>query len=436
MDFASLHPKQQEAVNACLDKSARRIVPITGEAGTGKTSIMRIVHGALIDAGFTVSTFAPTGKAAKRIKEAAGIKDAMTAHRGLEFTHPGDPDPKTGKPTGISVPRRYNPDHPLECDVLQVDEYAMINNEIHRSILDALPDGSRVIMYGDINQLEPIEADKRLASQPSPFQKMLNEFAGIKLEHNFRQEAGSGIATNCHRILRGWMPVQKDDFAFTIAEKPVDTILKLIKDKQEEGIDFTSIEHQIISPGRKSWVGTKQLNATIQANIWSDMQVSIKLPRHEWDKDDIVRIRVGDKVVCNKNLYEIKADNNEEGLFNGEVGIVTEIDEFEGFYVNVGDRVVYIPRTIPKVNAAGQQYLVDPRKDIDLAYVLTTHKCQGSEYGHVVYVMNKSVGYNLNRKNFYTACSRARKHVTVLTDKTSASLALYRLDGNWTSKKK
>ena len=436
MDFASLHPKQQEAVNACLNKDARRIVPITGEAGTGKTSIMAGVHEALTEAGFTVCTMAPTGKAAKRIKEAANIKNAMTAHRALEFTHPGDPDPKTGKPTGISVPRRYAPDHPLECDVVLADEYAMVNNEIHRAILDALPDGARICMFGDINQLEPIEPDKRLAAQPSPFAKMLKEFQGITLEHNFRQEAGSGIATNCHRILRGWMPVQKDDFAFTIAEKPVDSILKLIKDKQEEGIDFTSIEHQIISPGRKSWVGTKQLNATIQANIWSDMQVSIKLPRHEWDKDDIVRIRVGDKVVCNKNLYEIKADNNEEGLFNGEVGIVTEIDEFEGFYVNVGDRVVYIPRTIPRINAAGQQYLVDPRKDIDLAYVLTTHKCQGSEYGHVVYVMNKSVGYNLNRKNFYTACSRARKNVTVLTDKTSASLALYRLDGNWTSKKK
>ena len=424
MDFASLHPKQQEAVNACLDKDNRRIVPVTGEAGTGKTSIMQLVYEALTDAGFSVGVCAPTGKAAKRVKEATGVKAAQTMHRMLEFTHPGDPDPKTGKASGYSVPQRFMPDRPLEHDVILADEYAMVHNELHRSLIDALPNGARICMFGDDNQLEPIEEDKRLQDQPTPFQRMLKDFNGIKLEHNYRQEAGSGVAMNCSRILRGWMPVQKPDFEMKYTDKPVDEVMDYIADMQSQGIDFTSLENQIISPQNKSWIGTVKLNGRIQSSLWSDMSDSISLPRHEWVKGDEVRIKVGDKVVCTKNMYEVVADNDEKGLFNGECGIVTAIDEFEAFYINVGDRTVYIPRTVQRINRAGQSYLADPRKDIDLAYVLTTHKCQGSEYKRVVYMMNKSVSFMLTRRNFYTGVSRAREHVTIITDQRSIQQAV------------
>lgn len=434
MDFASLHSKQQEAVTACLDTKNRRIVPVSGEAGTGKTSIMQLVHDSLTQAGFSVITIAPTGKAAKRIKEATGIKNAMTAHRALEFTHPGDPDPKTGKPTGFSVPRRFMPDNPLDCDVILADEYAMVNNDLHRCIIDAMPNGSRICMFGDENQLQPIEEDKRLLDAPSKFSQMLKEFQGIRLEHNYRQEAGSGVAMNCSRILRGWIPVQKDDFELKYTDKPVDVVMDLIADAQSRGIDFTSIQHQIITPSNKSWIGTVKLNGRIQSALWDDMSASIVLPRHEWAKEEQVRIRVGDKVVCSKNTYDVKADNGESGLFNGEAGIVTEIDEFEGFQIDVGDRVVYIPRNVQRINRAGNAYLADPRKDIDLAYVLTTHKCQGSEYSHVVYLMNKSVSFMLNRRNFYTGCSRARKHVTVITDQRSIQAACFTVRNNFARK--
>ncbi len=434
MDFATLHPKQQEAVNACLDKDQRRIVPITGEAGTGKTSIMQIVHSELTEAGFSVGTVAPTGKASKRVKEATGIKDAMTMHRALEFTHPGDPDPKTGKATGFSVPRRFMPDNPLEYDVILADEYAMVNNDLHRSLIDALMNGSRICMFGDENQLEPIEEDKRLLDQPTPFQRMLKDFNGIKLEHNYRQAAGSGVALNCSRILRGWVPVQKDDFNIKYTDQPVDLVMNYIADMQSQGVDFTGLDNQIISPQNKSWIGTVKLNGRIQSTIWSDMSDSIDLPRHEWAQGDSVRIKVGDKVVCTKNMYEVTADNDEKGLFNGECGIVRSIDEYEAFYVDVGDRVVYIPRTVQRINRNGQSYLTDPRKDIDLAYVLTTHKCQGSEYKRVIYLMNKSVQYMLTRRNFYTGVSRAREHVTVITDQRSIQSAVYTVK-QWRGKK-
>ena len=200
-DEIVLHPKQEEAVQACCDLT-KRIVAVTGAAGTGKTTTLKKVYAALVEAGYRVALCSPTGKAAKRIFELTGIP-ALTIHRLLEFSHPGDPDPKTGQPIGVSEPRRTK-FNPVEYDVVIGDEYAMVPDELHRALVDALPAGGCLRMFGDENQLAPVEEDKSMAGKPSNFQRVLNDtsgaFAAVRLEQVYRQGADSGILFNCEQI--------------------------------------------------------------------------------------------------------------------------------------------------------------------------------------------------------------------------------------------
>ena len=157
---------QAEAIGACCDIS-RRIVPVTGAAGTGKTTILQNVYKTLKARGHQVVLCAPTGKAAKRIQEATGIR-ARTIHRLLEYPHPGERDEKTGK-TLISTDPKRDRQNPIDFDVVLVDEYAMVSVEVHRNLIDALPHGGIIRMFGDANQLQPIESSKRLQAEPSSF---------------------------------------------------------------------------------------------------------------------------------------------------------------------------------------------------------------------------------------------------------------------------
>jgi exodeoxyribonuclease V alpha subunit len=433
MQFEDLDTEQRQAVEACLDPQ-RRVVPITGPAGTGKTSIMRLAVATLRDAGYTVALAAPTGKAAKRIKEATGF-DAMTVHRLLEYSHPGERDPNTGKVMGISQPKR---DHrnPLEVDYVFVDEYAMVNNELHRNIFDALPAGGKIRVFGDVNQLQPIEPNKRLAMEPSPFEMLLNKFAGVTLVTNHRQGRGSGIAENGKRILLGQMPSRRDDFAIhastEIGERtPVRILESLIMDALDAGIDYGSLEHQVITPGHKSWVGTVALNTLLHNMLSKHEGKGMPIPRHQWDKSHCT-LYVGDKVVCNQNIYDICAVGSDEvGVFNGETGIVTELSEYGEVTIDLGDRVVVFPPLIEYVqrDADGNvtaRKAFDPRKDLAHAYALTTHKMQGSECKHGIYILNKSHGPLLCRPNFYTGVSRMREMVHVIMDSRGISMALSR----------
>lgn len=412
--MSDLDPTQCIAVERSLSQS-QRIAATSGPAGSGKTTLMRFVYAQLSDNGYRPVIAAPTGKAARRVRQATGCP-ALTVHMLLQYTKPGDIDEKTGKPVQDSYPQRCRT-WPLEYDNVLVDEYAMVPHELHRNIIDALPPGGRLITFGDIAQLNPIEQNARLAALPTPFRSLLDKFNGVRLSTVHRQSEGSGILENSLRVLRGSAPGNKHDFAMHITDRPVDRVRELLATA-----DYRSLDNQIIVPSNKSWIGTLKLNDMLQRELQPLDAEYMELPRHKWDKHPI-SVAVGDKVVMTKNWYTIPCSDGSEGVFNGEVGRVLRIDDDEGVVIDFEDRIATIPPAM-EVQWGFKRTVVIPQRDIALAYALTTHKCQGSEYQHVTYVMNKSVTLMLNRRNLYTGITRARKHVNLVTDMRGLSLSL------------
>lgn len=404
-----LTEKQLEAVALCTD-STKRLVGVTGSAGTGKTTILRQAVDRLKERGATSALCAPTGKAAKRVQEATG-ENALTIHRLLEFPMPGEVDPETGKPMSSGYPK-YHKHRPLPYDFIFVDEAAMVNSDIHRFVLDAVKPGAAVRYFGDANQLPPIEENRANDKLPSPFKSVLSKHPSVTLDIIHRQGADSGILFNAGRILRGLPPANHADFSVVYSDNPVDVVLQLAKQ-----VDFASLDNQIISPTNQGWVGTIQLNQKVQA-LLSRGTEWIRIPRHDWDRErDWLSLCIGDKVVITKNNYDLR-------VFNGETGILTEIDNEDGsFVIDFGDREVSIPPIIDS-EYQGRKRTIDPRKDVDLAYVLTTHKSQGSEFQTIAYVMNSSRSYNLNRNNLYTGITRARKQVHLISDRKAMTASI------------
>lgn len=456
------HPKQVEAINACLDP-ANRIQPVTGEAGTGKTYIIQEIYNRATAAGYRVALSAPTGKAAKRITESTGIR-AVTNHRLLEYTSPGDLDPETGKAIYESEPRRHKT-NPLPYDYLLVDEYTMVNHALNRAIIDALKPGALLREFGDMNQLQPIENSPIYKDIPSPFREHLTKFNGITLDHNYRQAAGGEIATACKQILKGRTPARGKDVLLTVTDYLTDALNTYLDLCDGEGVKFTELANQILTLGNKSWIGTYKLNGMIQLRYANPSALWYDLPRHPWDikAKQPLRIARGDKIVFNKNVYDAvviaydalddrfdeeqltqafevsraeprTVDHNGEhlpnpkylrGVFNGEVGHVVGITMENVVYVDVEDRIVAIPPFVTFQTESGETRTYQPQKDISLAYVLTTHKAQGSEYQDVVYIMSNSLFMLVSKKNFYTGVSRARKRVHIITDKKSLDRSLW-----------
>lgn len=425
-----LHPKQVEAIDACCDIK-NRIVTVNGAAGTGKTTILKKAFKADQHAGWNPALCAPTGKAAKRIFEATGI-EASTIHRLLEYSHPGDPDPKTGKPIGVSAPRRTR-QNPLEVDVVYVDEAMMANKELYRGLIDALPNSGRIRFFGDLNQLDPIEEDKNSDDpSPAPFVSLINnpKFASVTLEQVFRQGQDSGILLNANGILKGRYPTNNEQWKQVYTEKPIDVLRDYILDQHfEHNNSFATIENQIIVPQKKGWLGTVALNTMVQSlfhNEEEDPTQPIKLDRHNWDygeggirgdKGGKIKVYLGDKVIITQNLYEL-------GVFNGESGVVIEINHETGeVVVDFGDREQSIPPLLLVQNSYGGTSEIDPRRSLALGYVITTHKSQGSEYKHVIYMATKTHTYMLNRRNFYTGITRAREHVFLICDQRGMAAA-------------
>lgn len=439
--------KQLDAIQACCDVT-NRIAAVTGPAGTGKTSLMKAVHSNLTEAGYSVACATPTGKAAKRVQEATGIP-ASTGHRLLKFSYPGERDEKTGKVLGVSLPR-HDRQNPMPYDCVLVDEYAMVNHELHRSIIDALKPGGRLCVFGDVNQLPPIEQAEINKKKATPFTELLNKFRGVRLDHNFRQEEGSDIAGLGMSILNGkYQEVLKyirgdRETSGTITDRPTEALKQYVL---ESGIDFATIRNQVIVPMNKSWCGTHKLNALLKQFIGPESDMCMELPRHQWDAANAVIINVGDKVIYNVNCYDIRPfsdqyepdEDAEDGrkfvppsphhqIFNGETGIVTDISDFGEITIDLGDRSVMLPPEIQYEAKDGGTRSFDPRRDLFLAYAITTHKSQGSEYDNTVYLLNKSTKYAQNRPNFYTAVTRARKHCHIITDQPSLTHSVWKKD--------
>jgi exodeoxyribonuclease V alpha subunit len=427
-------PEQIEAINAACDP-ANRLVVITGEAGTGKTKVLEEIYAKLTAAGYTVELCALMGKAVKRIKEVTNIPGS-TIHRLLEFTHPGEEGPD-GKPIGVSVPRRTRL-KPLDCDIILADEYAMVDQVLHDYLLAALKTGACIRLLGDDNQLEPIIEGLPFGEKapPSPFAKMLSnsKIKSVRLKTVFRQGKDSGILANLGMVLKSRVPKDNDQWSTSYTDQPVNKLQEYVLenyfcDDEAKKIDFSSTNNQIIVTQNTGWCGTIRLNLMLQKIFHEPDEDFILIPRaswelKKWDKEKItqreLKLHIGDKVIFRKNNMDLQ-------VFNGETGTVIEFNkEYGDVTIDFGDKEQTFPPVQMVTNSRGDIVEYDPRKDIDLAYAITTHKSQGSQYDHVVYLINKSNSYMLSNRNFYTACSRAKLSVKIITDQISITRAIYK----------
>lgn len=442
-----LDAEQQTAITTCADHT-KRLVAVTGEAGTGKTTIIKQTCDILTANNAKFAIAAPTGKAARRIREATGYP-AQTIHKLLAFNRP-DVNEETGEATSVSVPG-YTRANPMEYNFIIVDEYAMVSTGLHRDLVSAMRAGSCLRVFGDVRQLPPIE-NNDLADPTSPFKRCLEMPHTFTLHNIYRQAEGNGIIEAARRITRGEFFTSNEDVKVLTHDAVLHSLYNKLADKV---VDWCSLDNQIISPARKSDIGTVRLNAILQTRFNPHMPGKIELPRNKWEVKNRVFVSIGDKVVCNTNSYDLRDyserfseyDTNGVGLIgsfipcpdtkqmlNGEVGRINSIDDCGVLEIDFGDRVVELPPKIADYNLRKRfHYHYDPRKAIELAYALTTHKCQGSQYDNIIYTMASCAFFNLSRPNFYTGITRAAKHATIITDQRSFATSLKSL--GWKRKK-
>lgn len=442
-----LDGKQREAVQLCTD-FANVIVGVTGPAGTGKTTIIKVVYDVFVAAGYNVVVCTPTGKAAKRVREATGITNVKTIHKLLEYTMPGDIDEETGKPAVDSYPRRTR-ENRLDEDVVIVDETAMVSHEVYRNLISALKQRSVLRCFGDINQLAPIEP-KYNQNKPSPFMDLLagKHNKTVRLETLHRHGEDAIIANNAKRILLGRPPISGEGFVLRQCDpsKIPATIAGIARTLLSRGTPtFDQLDSQIIVPQNVGKVGAVNLNKLLRDVYQDDAAEVIMCARSEYvakkTETLAIPVSVNDKVMITKNMYDLRPKfsdryNNyeemtdfiptrpEDEVFNGEVGLVQSIED--GFIsIDLGDRVVCIPPYLEFMDDKGNIRESDPHKNIDHAYAITTHKAQGSEFQNVVYAISSSAQFMQGRRNYYTAITRARKAVMVIGD--GKSLGVYSL---------
>lgn len=393
-----LSSEQEAAVDMCVDLS-NPIACVTGGAGVGKTLVLGTVYRELRKRGKTVALCAPTGRAAKRIMELTRI-NAKTVHRQLEFPMPDDdPDLEEIDP---NTPRR-NKENPFEQKVIIVDEASMISPQLYRYLMDALQRGGAIRFIGDNNQLPPIEEGK------PPFITLLKEQPSVELTYNYR--SGDVILDNANRILRGMIPVRAPEFEIIYRDNPIQFLIEFVTK------EFTGANYQIIMPTRRGKSGTMRVNPSVQMRFNSRGPM-LRLDR--FDKNEApLAVRAGDKFIWIKNDYKLN-------LFNGELGFIDWIDSDAGELGVVADGKDYIvpPRVKTYNPFAGCVVNYDPRKQIELGYAITTHKSQGSEFDTIIYCMQRGQWMLLNKRNFYTAVTRAKKQVILITDRKSMGLSM------------
>jgi exodeoxyribonuclease V alpha subunit len=389
----ALSPEQKAAVETSLSNG---VFVITGGPGTGKTTIIQAVADILASCGFELAIAAPTGRAAKRITEATGYV-AKTIHRLLEYS--SDPESE----------RLYfgrDSMNPLEIDALIVDEASMIDVILMAALLDALPSGVRLIIVGDADQLPPVGAGNVLKD-------IINseriDFA--RLTEIYRQAGESLIVTNAHSINRGEMPeTNKQDGNFFLYKKNDEesacrTIIELCAGRlpaylgTEQGSALLDI--QVVTPVKSRRLGTINLNEELQAALNPPGDGKMERPHGR-------RVfREGDKVMQMKNDYslswvDIDTLEKGEGVFNGDIGFIRNISEDEGIVSVLYDGAHLV------------RYDVDGLENLELAYAITVHKSQGSEYPCVVMPMMFVPPALATRNLLYTAVTRGRELVVLV----------------------
>ena len=377
----TLAAAQHEAVLSSLEHG---VLVLTGGPGTGKTTVVRGMLSALEAQGFKLLLGAPTGRAAKRLSEATE-REAMTVHRLLE---------STGGVEGAPIFMR-NEDQPLEADVVIIDEVSMMDISLMNYFLQAIPDGCRVILVGDVDQLPAVGPGSVLKdiirSQTVPV---------VRLTEVFRQAEESMIVMNAHQINRGLPPdFQSNDFQFLEiddSEAVARSVVELCREQlPKEGYNV-SYDVQVLSPMHRLVCGVENLNKLLQGalNPEADGKVAIQGANQV--------LREGDKIMQMRNNYT-------KGVYNGDIGFVTGIEQ--------GRVAVRYP----------EQDVIYERGEVEelhLAYAMSVHKSQGSEYPVVIVPLISGHHIMLQRNLLYTAVTRAKERVILLGSKAALNTAL------------
>ena len=385
IDYSS---QQLEAIR---EAATSGLLLITGGPGTGKTTILNGILELLGRMQLRCLLAAPTGRAAKRLSEVTG-EDASTIHRLLE----AGIDPATGK---MFFAR--DEENPLKCDAVIVDEMSMVDIQLLHSLLQAIPQGKRLILVGDPDQLPPV-------GPGFPFGDMLRSgvLPSVRLTEIFRQAQQSLIVMNAHRVNQGEMPDLKcvtSDFFF-MRRSSEEAVCSLIRDlcaaRLPQNMGIPSDQIQVLSPTRKGAVGTVNLNRLLQEAL--NPPGPGKKERAFGD----YLFREGDRVMQIRNNYDIlwkKTDASMvgAGIFNGDVGIIQSIDTgSETLSVLFDDKVA--------------EYDFTQLSELEPAYAMTVHKSQGSEYRAVVLTAWNGSPYLLSRSVLYTAITRARELLVIV----------------------
>lgn len=390
----------EHQVTAVKEAARNGLLVITGGPGTGKTTTINTIIKYFEMEGMDIFLAAPTGRAAKRMSETTGF-DARTVHRMLELN---------GGMEGNAGFER-NEQNPLETDVIIVDEMSMIDITLMHSLLKAVAVGTRLILVGDVNQLPSV-------GPGSVLKDIINSHACnvVMLTKIFRQASTSDIIVNAHKINQGEEVVLDNksmDFFFLKryeADVIISVVLQLIRQKLPKFVDATPYDIQVLTPMRKGLLGVERLNGILQQYLNPPMN-------HKAEKEhgDIL-FREGDKVMQTKNNYQLVWEirtklglpvDKGTGVFNGDMGIIREINDFaETMTVEFDEgRMVEYPYK-----------LLD---ELELAYAITIHKSQGSEYPAVVIPLLSGPSMLMNRNLLYTAVTRARKCVTLVGNDTT-----------------
>jgi exodeoxyribonuclease V alpha subunit len=371
---------------------SRGVTILTGGPGTGKTTTINAIIAIYEGMGLKVALAAPTGRAAKRMSEVSG-KEAKTIHRLLEVEYTED--------DGDRTKFARNEKNQLDCDALIVDELSMVDVMLLESLLRALKLSCRLVMVGDADQLPPVGAGNALRDMIES-----GVLPVVELDEIFRQAAQSLIVTNAHKIVRGEEPdlsQRSSDFffmpRFTSAQVKT-AVTGLVQTRLPEAYGFSPLwDIQVLVPGRKGELGANDLNGVLQAALNPPAQ----------DKPERTfgaRIfRQGDKVMQIKNNYDIvwKKANGEQGtgVFNGDVGLLETLDRRTGMMrIRFDDRFAdFGPESLD---------------ELELAYAVTVHKSQGSEFRAVILPLFSGAPQLFYRNLLYTAVTRAKELVIIL----------------------
>lgn len=409
---------QEEAV---YQAATHGLFILTGGPGTGKTTTIRGMIHYFEAEGCDIFLAAPTGRAAKRMSEATGY-EARTIHRMLEVNGAMGEGEDSQKQAGGMFER--NDRNPLEADVIIIDEMSMVDITLLYALLKAVPHGTRLILVGDVNQLPSVGPGNVLRDIIAS-----GCFPVVTLQKIFRQASQSDIVVNAHKINDGehfLLDNKSKDFFFLKrydADVIIRVMLQLIQEKMPKYVGATSYDVQVLTPTRKGLLGVERLNVILQQYL---------NPPSNGKKEKTVGERLfreGDKVMQIRNNYQLEWEIQSRygipidkglGVFNGDVGIIKEINEYSNTISVLFDE---------------NRLVVYPAKGLDeleLAYAITIHKSQGSEYPAVVMPLWQGPQMLMNRNLLYTAVTRARQCITMVGDES----VFYRMIDNTTQQRR